>query len=770
MKYPLKRWKAVALSCLLLAGAAPALAQATDADILQARDAHARRDTQRLAALRASAAAAAHPLAPWVDYWELNNRLGEVTPDEVNAFYERWRGSYVEDRLRNDWLLELGRRRDWANFRVDHPRFRMNDDRQVTCYALLTEHLAGKDVRDAARAEWYAQRDSDDGCALLASTLHAERKLSDADAWQKLRLSIEYGRPRAAKLAGEMLGAPVAGAIDDITDRPARALTRAPATLDRTQAQLAALALGRMAASDPEAVAAQLEERWQRRLPTDLAAWVWAVTAKQSAQKLLPVAHAQFQRAQQLARKADAKIDWTDDMHAWQARAALRAVGAPDRWSTVRAAISAMSAAEQRDPAWVYWKARALLALAAEAPEQRADELRLQARAALVSIANPLHFYGQLAAEDLDLRLALPPAARPVMAPAAWVGTAPTAAGAASVVVAPAAEGPATSASAPAAASAAEPAASTPQPDYSTAASGVGESAVAQAASAPALATPAPAVPAAVAPTASVANAPAVASAVVAVDTVRSHPGLNRAMRLIAIGLRSEGVREWNFSLRGMSDRELIAAAQVACERELWDRCINTSDRTRQEINIGQRYPLAHRAELEGKARAAGLDPAYVFGLVRQESRFVMDARSHVGASGLMQVMPATARWVARKIGLPFTPEMITDRDVNLTLGTAYLKLVLDDFGGSQAMAAAAYNAGPGRPRRWREGPHLETPIWAENIPFPETRNYVKQVLANAAVYSTLLGAPQTPALKPRLGPGVGPREAGAPAADGSLP
>jgi len=304
-----------------LAGAVPALAQPDDTDILQAREAHARRDTQRLAALRAGAAAAQHPLASWVDYWELNNRLGEATQDDLNAFYDRWRGTYVEDRLRNDWLLELGRRRDWTNFRVDHPRFRMNDDRQVTCYALLTDHLAGKDVRDAARTEWYAQRDSDDGCALLASTLHAERKLSDADVWQKLRLSIEFGRPRAAKLAADMLGNAVSGAMDDITERPARALTRAPATLDRTQAQLVALALGRMASSDPEAVASQLEERWQRRLPTDLAGWVWSITAKQSAQKLLPVAHTQFQRAQQLARKADAKIDWTDDMHAWQARA-----------------------------------------------------------------------------------------------------------------------------------------------------------------------------------------------------------------------------------------------------------------------------------------------------------------------------------------------------------------------------------------------------------------------------------------------------------------
>jgi soluble lytic murein transglycosylase len=198
-------------------------------------------------------------------------------------------------------------------------------------------------------------------------------------------------------------------------------------------------------------------------------------------------------------------------------------------------------------------------------------------------------------------------------------------------------------------------------------------------------------------------------------------------------------VREWNFSLRGMGDRALLAAAARACEREVWDRCINTSDRTKSEIDLEQRFPMPFRDEVVTSARAIGLDPAYVYGLIRQESRFVLDARSHVGASGLMQLMPATARWTARKIGLAFTPEAITERSTNLRLGTSYLKLVLDDFDGSQAMAAAAYNAGPSRPRRWREGATIEPAIWAENIPFGETRDYVKKVLSNATVYAAML-------------------------------
>jgi soluble lytic murein transglycosylase len=151
-------------------------------------------------------------------------------------------------------------------------------------------------------------------------------------------------------------------------------------------------------------------------------------------------------------------------------------------------------------------------------------------------------------------------------------------------------------------------------------------------------------------------------------------------------------------------------------------------------------------------AKEIGLDPAYVYGLIRQESRFIMDARSHVGASGLMQLMPGTARWTAKKIGLPYAQEQITDRNVNLRLGTTYLKLMLDDFEGSQAMAAAAYNAGPGRPRRWREGASIEPAIWAENIPFAETRDYVKKVLSNATVYSAMLaGHRQSPAATPAL-------------------
>ena len=236
-------------------------------------------------------------------------------------------------------------------------------------------------------------------------------------------------------------------------------------------------------------------------------------------------------------------------------------------------------------------------------------------------------------------------------------------------------------------------------------------------------------------------------------------------------------MREWNYSTNlaqpgGMADRELLAAAQFACDRQIWDRCINTSERTKGEMDFDQRFPMPFREAVVKRAQGINLDPAYVYGLIRQESRFIMDARSGVGASGLMQVMPATARETARRIGLVgFTGDQINDRDTNIAIGTGYLKMVLDDVAGSMPMAAAAYNAGPGRPRTWRGqsgSPVLEAAIWAESIPFTETRDYVKKVLSNTTNYAAILtGQPQS--LKARLG-NVGPRDAALPSPDRTLP
>jgi soluble lytic murein transglycosylase len=667
------RWTQTLMLLALATAVVGGHAQGPDEVIVQAREALRKKDGNALAAASRAANAAQHPLTQWVEYWELFNRLGDSRQADLDNFYLRWPATYVEDRLRNDWLLELGKRRDWANFRVEYPRFRMNDDREVTCYALLTQHLAGEDVRVAGRAAWHAQTDADDGCLSLATVLRDAKQLSDSDIWHDARLAALANRPRAARAAAALINPAYDRAVAEIWEAPLRHLQRQPASATLPAFELDVLALMRLAANEPEQAAEQLQGAVGQRLPLAQRAMAWAAVARQAAMKQQPEAAAHAQRAWGLwdqAAKPGMQPPWSDEVLAWHVRAALRLpLTDAKRWPQIQRAIEAMGAAEQKDPAWVYWKARAMLA---RAPAGEAGEAaRSAARAELESISRQLHFYGKLATEELGQPLALP-------APAA------------------------------------------------------------------ALTAPEREVP-------------------------RQVPGFQRSLQLIAIGLRNEGVREWNFTLRGLNDRELLAAAQLACEREIWDRCINTSERTKTEVDMAQRFPTPHRELMLAKAKEAGVDASVVYGLIRQESRFIADVRSHVGASGLMQLMPATARWTAKQLGLPFNQNMINDRELNLQLGTYYFKRVFDDLDGSLAMAAAAYNAGPGRPRRWREGATMEPAAWAESIPFNETRDYVKKVISNSVYYAAMLGQP-LPSLKARLGKAIGPRDSTAPAPNKDLP
>ncbi|MBU3633243.1 lytic transglycosylase domain-containing protein [Polynucleobacter sp. AP-Feld-500C-C5] len=238
------------------------------------------------------------------------------------------------------------------------------------------------------------------------------------------------------------------------------------------------------------------------------------------------------------------------------------------------------------------------------------------------------------------------------------------------------------------------------------------------------------------------------------IDVMASHKGFIRGERLYAMNLRFEGNREWNWELRNMTDKQLLAAAEYAKRVNLYDRVVNTADRTKQEHDFSLRYPTPYRDELSPIARQIDLNLAWAYGLIRQESRFIMNASSSVGASGLMQVMPNTAKYVAKKIGMTnYTNDKLTDTNTNLTLGSNYLNMVLIDLDGSWVLASAAYNAGPSRSKAWREkltGP-TEGAIFAETIPFNETRTYVKNVLSNANYYSSVMNG-QAQSLKQRLG------------------
>ncbi len=641
------------MAALLLQGAAWAQGSA-DATVLEMREAYRRGKQDELSNLLPRVRG--HVLEPLAAYWEMRPRLDTATPQAIRDTLARYAGSYWEDRLRNDWLLQLGKNRDWGTFEAELPLFRMNDDRQLKCYALMLDAAAKRVPADVVARQvkelWYAQRDADDGCATAAQALLDSGHMPAAAAWHRARLAMEANRQKAVTQAVAMLDPEWVPLVSNIAKDPAKYLDEKITAIRPRTKELVTLAIIRLAANDPAAAALEMDHtRWKAQLTTEERSWVWGVIGKRAAQKLQDNALVYFANGQDRFMH--------DDHLAWKARAGMRA-GA---WGHVRDAIAAMSEEQRSEPTWVYWRGRSLQAL----KEPDAIAATAQARALYESIASARGFYEQLALEELGRPITVPPAPTP------------------------------------------------PTP--------------------------------------------------LELENAQRHPGLQRALAAMRLGLRSEGVREWHYTVAlhsagGMGERELLAAASLACQNEIWDRCINTSERTALAQDHAQRFPMPLRNAVLPRAKEIGLDPAYVYGLIRQESRFVTDARSGVGASGLMQVMPATARWTARKIGLTdFKPGQINDSDTNIVIGTAYLKLALDDFQGSLPMAAAAYNAGPGRPRSWRNGPMLPGEIWAENIPFDETRDYVKQVLANTTNYAAIIsGQPQS--LRARLGV-VGPRPTG---------
>ena len=653
-----------------------AAAQTADDTFLAAREAFRAGDRERLAAL--AGRLGDHPLAVWVEYWRTSLRLRGDEPARADAavqqFFARYPDSYLADRLRMDWLLALGARRDFARFSAEQPALVwQHDDQQVRCYAALIRYR-GEPATDAAAAQGSAgkaaaatsaaaaerarearqvlsgSRDSGgEGCLALTDALLEDRRITP---WDRMRALMENGQFASARRYAALLPRKDAAEAAQAIDKPAQFLSVHARRLSALERELAIVAISRLARDDP-ADAARHAAELNLHFTPEQRGLVWGRVGHMGATRLLPEALDWYRLGgEHVGTGPDAAR--AGEVLEWQMRAALRGTAAGPDWAMVRSTYRRMNAELQRDAAWVYWNARALAAAGQ----------REQAQPLYRSIAGQFNFYGKLAAEELGESSVIPPRAAPPSS--------------------------------------------------------------------------------------------------VEVERHAANAGFARALKLIELGLRVEANREWGWQLRNRTDAELLTIAEFARSRNTLDRMIATSDRTRELFDFTQRFPSPHRADLTRHAQAVGVDETWVYGLIRQESRFIQDARSSVGAQGLMQIMPATARYVARRVGMAdFAPGRINELDVNLRLGTSYLKMVLDDLDGHPAMASAAYNAGPGRPRSWRATlPRaVEGAIFAETIPFNETRDYVKKVMSNTVYYAALFDN-QSQSLKARLGT-VAPKSAG---------
>lgn len=610
--------------------AVPGTAAAADDETFLLLHEAARQDD----AAKANALASRLPnygLASYVDYYRLKPRLREASGEEIRAFLRRYDGSAIAERMRNEWLLELGRARDWANFDRELAQLKRNDDTQLRCYALLARAQKGENVAGQARKLLVYPPGYGDACNGLLVQLGQSGQFTQADLLAQLRLAGEMHATGPARRAALLLGGSDTRAAQAV-DLPAVAMARGIGKT-RVEREIYLVAVGRMARTSLNLATVALKKN-ERRLSPGERAIGWSNVALAASIALAPQAWDYWKKAKGAPLSAE--------QMQWKTRVALRR----GDWKAVRSGIEAMPARLRSDMAWVYWRGRAMLA------QGEREDAHEQFR----RIASQDSFYGQLAMEELGEQVEIPPAADP----------------------------------------------------------------------------PTPA----------------------ELAQVAANPDLRRALKFFSLGLRVEGNREWSWGLRDFTERQLLAAAELARKNNILDRMIETSVRTRTELDYAQRFPAPHADIMHPTAKDLGLDQAWVYGLIRQESRFISDARSGVGASGLMQVMPGTGKWVAAKLGLTdFVHGMLNDLRTNITLGANYMNMVLANADGSQVLASAAYNAGPSRMRRWRaalDAP-MEGAIFVESIPFYETRNYVRNVMSNATNYAALFDKrPQS--LKARLG------------------
>ncbi len=232
-----------------------------------------------------------------------------------------------------------------------------------------------------------------------------------------------------------------------------------------------------------------------------------------------------------------------------------------------------------------------------------------------------------------------------------------------------------------------------------------------------------------------------------ALEDLRRAPAMVRVRELQAVGMNLESRREWREAIARLDEDGLQVAAKLAYEWGWFDQAILALGKTQQRHDLELRFPTPYQEEVLAAATRRGLDPAFIFAVMRQESAFGAEARSRVGALGLMQLMPATARQTARVHKLPVRSHAdILKADNNIRLGTAYLSDLLERYQGNRVFALAAYNAGPRRVERWRPD-HEPVPadIWVANITFSETREYVQRILTYTAIYEWRLGRDITP-------------------------
>ena len=578
-----------------------------------------------------------HLLSGYVRFWLMETRLGNalrlVPATDLHQFMSKEEGALAEQ-LQQDWLKAAIQQQAWSAVLSEMPSYTGNDPELICGFRSARQAQGEPDSLQDIKALWFTGKSMPAACDPLFAKLIAEGRLSMDDVFLRFQLALNADNLSLAKNLSHFFAKSESGLSDEsfssVATDPDKWLKQNVVRYGtRADRALMVYAIYQIARGD----LIKANSIWDQ-LPSDFSAGArargWAKIGMQASLQLDPFAVTAFRRSRE-APPTDTELEW------W-VRAALR----NGFWDDVLLATGMMSENEMTQPAWRYWRARAL----------KHAGRREEAQVLFTSITKEHDFYSQLAKEEMGVPLILPNAL------------------------------------------------TLDQQDLAF---------------------------------------------------LRSKPGIQRALALSKLGLQKEAVKEWNFAIRDLKDQQLLAAAEVARQTGWYDRMIASGERAGSESDTSFRYPMPFKDTVHHHSQTQGLDEAWVYGLMRQESRFLAEARSRVGASGLMQIMPATSRWIAHKLGVKdFKVSHVEDVETNVRFGSFYLRHILDDLG-HPVLATAGYNAGPSRVRRWLEPHPLEGAIFCETIPITETRDYVKKVMANASMYNARLGQPAQ-SLKTRLG------------------
>jgi len=571
-----------------------------------------------------------HPLLPWLEYAELRRTLAQRSAREITAFRQRHASLGFAEPLRQQWLAELARRRDWTAFAaVVDPAIDTSEDQRCWQFsAQLAKGAPEPSLLEAIADFWAHGASRAASCDEAFAALTQAGGITDALRWRRIEAAAEGGNSALMRFVAR--GLPAAqkakaeAYADFIAAPPRQALGW---TIDDAGRQMVAIGLRRLARRDPAAAERLLGELAVLKLDEVQQGRVLAEAALWNAASYLP-------NTSRLMAKVPATA-FDDRLHEWRVREAL----ARAAWAEALVAVQAMPDPLRNDPRWRYLHARLL--------EQTGD--RAAAAPRFAELAREPNYHGFLAADRIKQPYALCPQEIDRKAPQR--------------------------------------------------------------------------------------------------AQVAAMPGLRRALELKTLDRRGWAELEWKHLLASLDDDGRRHAVALAVAEHWYDRAVFSLARPEDQRYYSLRFPFAQRATLRREAHRHQLDEAWVTALIRAESAWNPQARSHANARGLMQLLPGTAADTARANRLPWNgAESLYHAQTNIALGTAYLAAMLRRHQDQPYLATAAYNAGPAPIARWlTQRPGMDIDLWVETIPYKETREYVGRIMAFSVIYDWRLHGEAVP-------------------------